>query len=275
MQGLSGYLSRDGFVRAIVTAGSPIALGYLMAVGIGFYLFLQNSIQSKYVRRIGLSLLIAGLLAPLSRGPWVGTAVLFIVFIVTGPNPVRRITSLALGGVIILPLISLLPGSERVINLLPFVGTTEKSTVDYRENLITNSIIVIKRNPWFGSINYMETPEMQALYSGGIIDVVNTYIGIALEQGFIGLGLFVSFFVLVVISIHRAMRSIVDKKSDAFLLGQALLGTLSAVLVIIFTVSSITIIPIVYWSVAGLGVAYSRMVQKQSMNNSLKEESQS
>jgi hypothetical protein len=31
---------------------------------------------------------------------------------------------------------------------------------------------------------------------------------------------------------------------------------------IIFTVSSITLIPIVYWSIAGLGVAYAVMLER-------------
>jgi O-antigen ligase len=97
----------------------------------------------------------------------------------------------------------------------------------------------------------------------GIIDIVNSYIQIALETGFVGLGLFVSFFALILLGIYRAMRSIRDKNSEERLLGRALLATLLAILVIIFTVSNIAIIPIVYWSVAGLGVAYAEMARKQ------------
>ena len=265
LSGIRGYLGRSSMLRAVASAGSPIALGYLMAVGIGLYLFLQRSIQHKLVRRLGMGLLIGGLIAPLSRGPWVGAAVLLFVFVATGRNSVRRLLGIALAGMLALPLIAMLPGGERVINLLPFIGTTEKGNIDYRENLLTNSMIVIQRSPWFGSINYLETPEMEAMRQGqGIIDVVNTYIGIALETGFVGLGLFVGFFALVVIGVYRAMRSLPDKDSEEHLLGRALLATLIAILVIIFTVSSITVIPIVYWSVAGLGVAYAQMVRKSN-----------
>ncbi|MGE8385220.1 MAG: O-antigen ligase domain-containing protein, partial [Pseudomonas putida] len=45
-------------------------------------------------------------------------------------------------------------------------------------------------------------------------------------------------------------------------LGRVLLATLIGILVIIFTVSSITFIPVVYWSIAGLGVAYIQMVRR-------------
>jgi hypothetical protein len=48
------------------------------------------------------------------------------------------------------------------------------------------------------------------------------------------------------------------------------LATLLAILVIIFTVSNITIIPIVYWSVAGLGVAYAEMMRRQKKEARLK-----
>jgi O-antigen ligase len=149
---------------------------------------------------------------------------------------------------------------------LPFIGTTDKGNVGYRELLLTNSIIVIQRNPWFGTYDFFTQPEMEALRTGeGIIDIVNSYLGVALEQGLVGLGLFVGFFVLTLLGVYRAMRSIQDINSEERLLGRALLATLVAIMVIIFTVSSITIIPVVYWSVAGLGVAYAQMVRKNKI----------
>ena len=267
--GMTGYLGRDGMLRVSASVSHPIALGYLMVVGIGFYLFLQGSIPQKLIRRCGMALLACGLIAPLSRGPWTGAFVLLIVFIATGRSSVRRLIGLALAGMFAVLLISTLPGGDRVINLLPFIGATEKENVDYRANLFTNSMIVIKRHPWFGSVDYMETPEMLALFEGGIIDVVNSYIRIALEKGFVGLGLFVGFFALVMSGIKRAMRSITDRQSEEYLLGRVLLSTLLAILVIIFTVSSISIIPLVYWSVAGLGVAYVQMVRNLSESKAL------
>jgi hypothetical protein len=272
--GITAYTEREGMLRVIASAGGPIALGYLMVVGIGLYLFLQKNFEQKSIRRLGMALLAAGLIAPLSRGPWVGACMLFIVFISTGRNPAGSLIRWALAGMLTLLLISTLPGGEKVINLLPYIGTTEKQNVDYRENLISASIIVIQRNPWFGSIDYLNEPEMVALYEGGQIDVVNTYIGVALEQGLVGLGLFIGFFALVVMGVKRAMRSIADRESDEYLLGRVLLATLLAILLIIVTVSSITVIPIVYWSVAGLGVAYAQMVRNQPDRNAQVEKAQ-
>ncbi len=257
------YLDRNGMLRATVTAGQAIALGYLMVVGFGFYLFISQSIRNKLIRKLGLLLVLVGLIASLSRGPWLGAVLLLVLFIATGRNPVPRLMSMALATILALSIVSILPEGQRVINLLPFIGNTEKENIDYREQLITNSMIVIKRNFWFGSIDPLDTPEMEAMRQGqGIIDVVNSYIGIALENGVVGLGLFVSFFALTLFGIHRAMRLIPDKDSEEHLLGRVLLATLLAILFIIFTVSSITVIPIVYWSVAGLGVAYAQMVRR-------------
>lgn len=274
-EGMQNYIERDGMLRVIASAGQPIALGYLMVVGMGFYLFLQREIQNNFIRRFGMLLLAAGLIVPLSRGPWIGAAILLVVFFATGRYAARRLVTLALAAMLALPLVSMLPGGEKVINLLPFIGSTEKGNIDYREKLITNSMIVIQRNPWFGSINYLDTPEMESMRQGqGIIDIVNTYIWVALEKGFIGLGLFVGFFALILLCIYRAMRSIPDRDSDKHLLGRVLLATLLAIMVIIFTVSSITVIPIMYWSVAGLGVAYAQMVRKQSDINVQRKTSQ-
>lgn len=262
--GAQSFLLREGMLRAIASAGQPIALGFLMVVGIGFYLFLQRFIQRNLFRWLGMVLLAAGLVAPLSRGPWVGAVALMIIFIATGRSGTRRLISLALAALLAFPLITLLPGSETVVNLLPFVGSTEKENIDYREKLITNSMIVIQRNPWFGSINYLDTPEMESMRQGqGIIDVVNTYLVVALERGLVGLGMFVGFFALTLLGIYRAMRLIPDRDSEEYLLGRVLLATLLAIVIVISTVSSITFIPIMYWSVAGLGVAYAQMIRKQ------------
>ncbi|MBI4937972.1 MAG: O-antigen ligase family protein [Nitrosomonadales bacterium] len=259
-----GYLERDGMVRAVASALQPIALGFVLAVGAGFYLFLQRYIQQAPLRRLGMVLLVAGLIATLSRGPWTGAVVLLLVFLATGRNPASRLMAFALAAILTLSVVAMLPGGERVINLLPYIGTTEKYNIEYREQLFTNSMIVIQRYPWFGSTNFLETPEMEAMRQGqGIIDVVNSYLSIALRSGFVGLGLFAGFFALTLLGIYRAMRSIPDRDSEEYLLGQTLLATLLGILVTIATVSSITFVPLVYWSVAGMGVAYTQMLRKQ------------
>ncbi|MFG0500283.1 O-antigen ligase family protein [Pseudomonas sp. YQ_13] len=260
---MSGYLSRGGALRASVTTGQAIVLGYVMSVAIGLFLFVQGYVQRPLHRAMGALLLAAGQFAPLSRGPWVGTLVIVVVFIALGKGAFKRLALLGAAGMLALPLLTVVPGGDKVLDLLPFIGNLEKENITYRERLMDNSWIVIQRNPLFGSFDFRNTPEMQAMIQGdGIIDIVNTYINLALRVGLIGLGLFVAFFAVVLLGIRRAMLSFADKDDERRQLGRVLLATLIGILVIIFTVSSITFIPVVYWSIAGLGVAYIQMVRR-------------
>ena len=260
---MSGYLSRGGALRASVTTGQAIALGYVMSVAIGLFLFVQGYVQRPLHRAMGALLLAAGLFAPLSRGPWIGVVVIVVVFIAMGKGAIRRLALLGAAGMLALPLLTVVPGGDKVLDLLPYIGNIDKENITYRERLMDNSWIVIQRNPLFGSFDFRNTPEMQSMIQGeGIIDIVNTYINLALRVGLVGLGLFVAFFAVVLRGIRRAMLTFPDKDDERRQLGRVLLATLIGILVIIFTVSSITFIPVVYWSIAGLGVAYIQMVRR-------------
>lgn len=267
-EGMSFYLFRDGMLRVTAAAGHSIILGLMVVIGIGFYLYLQRAIPKKITRLLGLALLVGGLLVTVSRGPWVGVAVLLLFFLAAGRNPVRRLLAFGFAAMLVFAVLVALPGGERVINLLPFIGTVEQYNIEYRERLITNSMIVIQRNLWFGSTNFLETPEMEAMRQGqGIIDITNSYLAIALGTGIVGLGLFVCFFALALLGIYRAMRTISDKDSEEYQLGQALLATLLTILFVITTVSSILNTALVYWSIAGIGVAYTQMILKTRAGN--------
>ena len=176
---MSGYLSRGGSLRASVTTGQAIALGYVMSVAIGLFLFVQGYVRRPLQRALGALLLAAGLFAPLSRGPWIGAVVIVVVFIALGKGAVRRLALLAAAGMLALPLLTIVPGGDKVLDMLPFIGNLEKENITYRERLMDNSWIVIQRNPLFGSFDFRNTPEMQSMIQGdGIIDIVNTYINL-------------------------------------------------------------------------------------------------
>jgi O-antigen ligase len=162
----------------------------------------------------------------------------------------------ALLGALALPALALFPAGQKVLNLLPFIGQVDESNVTYRQRLLDNAWLVIERHPWFGSVDYLQTPEMLSMIQGqGIIDIVNTYVRVALDHGISGLLLFALFFALAGLGVFKSLRQ--AKEPEPRLLGRALLATLAGVLLTIFTVSSISVIPWMYWTLAGVCVAYA------------------
>ena len=70
------YKTRGSFIRPSVTAIDSIVLGYVIVVAAGGYLYLQGLITGRFIRWCGWLALAAGVLGSLSRGPWVGMALL-------------------------------------------------------------------------------------------------------------------------------------------------------------------------------------------------------
>jgi hypothetical protein len=83
-----------------------------------------------------------------------------------------------------------------------------------------------------------------------------------LVSGFVGLAFFVGFFASVGLGVLRQMRAIRDPADELAVLGRALLAALAGIAVTVFTVSSITTIPVVYWSVAGVAVAWAALARE-------------
>ena len=255
-----GYQIRGDVLRGDASAGTPIALGFIIMVAIGFVLAVwQSKFVSPRFPALVLAILAVGLIATWSRGPWVGTMVLVLLYLATGRSAVANLGVFAVIGVVALGLLSLTPAGDRLFDLLPFIGSADVGSVTYRERLFTHAMIVIKRNPWFGSPDYLSTPEMKEMMQGqGIIDVVNTYLDIALSYGLVGLGLFLSFFGSILIGLRR-----VSQQGGFNASARALIATLVAILVTIATVSSVDFIPYVYWSIAGLSVALIRIAYNE------------
>ncbi len=255
----SVYLARAGGLRAMATTGQSIVLGYAVAIAIAVYSYLQAEMKPRSTRLIIALILAAGMISSLARGPWLGAAVILGVFALLADKPVKRLATLIGGGVLAGVAALLLPESNKLLSLIPGLGKTELGSFDYRAQLFDNALIVIERNLWLGSADFLKTPEMEAMRQGqGIIDVVNSYLAIALGSGLIGLSLFVGFFVSVLIGIRRTMKQF-KRTDEAYRLGQFFVAALIGTLVIIGTVSSITFVPAIYWLLAGLAVGYIRL----------------
>ncbi len=256
-----GYLMRSGLLRPNASVGNSIVLGYVLVVALGFFFYLREFVSNPLHRFLGVTLLIVGIIASLSRGPWVGSAFLVVIFILTGPKSVKRMCGLGVGVLTFFLVLTQLPGGQRLIDMLPIVGTIEQGNVEYRANLLASALPVIGRNLLFGSHDYLDAPELQVMMQGeGIIDVVNTYVGVALYSGLMGLTFFLGAFLCSLQQLRKGVHLARQHNPQAALLGRALFATVSAIMLIIYTVSSITAVPVVYWSVLGLSVAYVGLI---------------
>jgi hypothetical protein len=261
---LSPYIARSGFLRAFASTQGSITLGFILMVAIGCMLVVRHTMLSRRTERIALAMLAAGLVASLSRGPWVGTGVLLVVYVATGPNAATNLGKLAAIGIVTMAALLLTPVGQTLLDFLPFVGTVDVGTVEYRKQLFESALIVIERNLWFGSVDFRLAPEMQELVQGqGIIDIVNHYLKLALDYGLLGLGCFLVFFATILLGLRRVLKFSTFRNSEFNICTRAAMATLVAILVTLGTVSSVDFIPYVYWSFGGLCVALVRIAYKE------------
>jgi len=260
------YLGRSGFLRVRATAGHPIALGFVVLVGTSALLAFRQTMRVRW-RRIFSVVLAFGLFFPISRGPWLGAAAMLCIYISTGTAVLKNLTKAAAAGAGLLLAIGMAPGGDRLVRLLPFVGDVEKESIDYRQQLLEASLTLLAEHPMLGPPDYRGRLAQAGLVQGeGIVDIVNTYVRVALDSGVIGLGLFSAFFLSTMWAVLGARRQSAPLPQDAVALdnvGRGLVAGLVGIAITIATVSSISVIPWLYWTYAGLCVAYVRIVQAE------------
>ncbi|PCI59196.1 MAG: hypothetical protein COB34_03880 [Methylophilaceae bacterium] len=258
---LGAYLGRGTSLRALSSLGHPLVLGLAMVITFGFFLFVAPSIKNKKMRWLCQLTIIAGLIAPVSRGPWVAATALLFIFIALGPNVVKKMSIALIFSAIAAASLPVIPGGQKIINLLPFVGKVDSFNVDYREVMLDKGILIVKRKPLFGVYEPSEEPEMEDMVQGeGIVDIVNSYLNIVLAYGIPGLILYVGFFLLALYRVNKSKKKIKDKSNEEALCGRALLATMLAVLMAISSVSSIGIIPTLLYFLAGIMFSYARII---------------
>lgn len=267
--GMGNYLGRGdlGVIRALASTGHGIALGYVLIIALLLYQFVQPRDRRPVSNTVGSLVLLAGAIAALSRGPWVGLAAGVVVFTLMSANRKRDVSRLLAGSSLALVIVLISPYRDRVINILPFIGDTDAGSVTYRQMLLENSLLVISQRPWFGGDNYYnELASMGMVQGEGIVDLVNTYLCIALSQGCVGLVLFVGVFVAAGARLLRAWNR-AEVSPEAHLLGRSLISALVAMLVTIATVSPILCIPTLYWLLAGLCVGCTRFLEPTAVSS--------
>jgi O-antigen ligase len=263
------YLRRNELLRASVTAGHAIVLGYFFAVALGLWLYLQRQLPRGWAA-LGIAGLAVGVAATFSRGPWLGAVVAALGYLALGPGALKR----SVKGISVFAVVGALtlvtPLGGKIVGALPFFGNVGSDTVSYREQLLRVSLQLIEQNPLFGSPAFLT--QMEELRTGeGIIDLVNSYATFALSFGLAGLALFTGFMALTLVRTWRVMRSAAAEDTDFAMIGASLLACLVSVLIMLATVSNYLSIPYIYLALAGLAAAYCRQVDHAFLGEALEQ----
>jgi hypothetical protein len=253
------YLERGGVLRAEASAGHSLALGYLLAIAFGFWLYLQTHVDSRRLRWAVTALLWLGLVAAYSRGPWVGAVAIYLAFMAVGPGSFGRIFKAATVVAVVLGIISFSPLGDRIVKVLPFMGGgVDQANVAYRQQLAARSWQLILDHPLLG--DQLALSKMEDLRQGeGIIDLVNTYASVALFYGLIGLFLFVGFALLGLIRAYRTARETAVSDPDFARLGTSLVACILGTLLMLFDASFILGYEKMFYVLAGLATAYVQL----------------
>ena len=258
--GLFGYLGRGETLRAVATTGQPIVLGFVMMIALLLTTYVQHLIPRGAKRTLLWVLMGVGLVAAMSRGPWVGAAIGLFVIALASNNPVENILRLLISSFGVAFMLVILPGGEKIIDYLPWVGNIDAGNITYREVLWQQSKLVISQNMWFGSVDFIESSLFDPVrQNGGFVDFVNSYVVIALCYGLWGLILFV----LIIISAIMPLLGVLIRNrkmlSEQGVAGLALIASLLSAIVTIWTVSSISQIEPMMWLLIGAGVALGQV----------------
>lgn len=252
-------LMRGEQLRAFGPGAHPLIMGLFMMAAIGFFPLIGRKLP-RLVYGILFVILLAGLYAPVSRGPWLAAAVAMIIYTLMARDAFARIGR-ALGvGLIAFPIMMASPYWEKIVDHLPFVGTVDAENVTYRQELFTASLAVIQQHPWLGSFTFYSHNAFAKLTQGedGFVDFVNTYVIVALSNGLIGLSLYVGIFGIVLYAIFQAWQA--NRRNDELdVMGRSIFATSVGMMVFVATCSPIAGVITLKIIIAGFALAYTRL----------------
>lgn len=257
---LTTYLMRDGLLRARGSTGHSLALGFVMVVALCLWPWVARSVQSKGWRLMGWAVLLGGLLASLSRGAWLGAGVAALALALLSQRPARN--AVVVGAMSLAAFAVLAATSGSFADLVSrlgsqFGGGTSQMASEYRVQLFNTAMALIVQSPIFGVPDYLTY--MEHLRQGqGIIDIVNSYLGVTLGGGLVALVPFLGIFLGPLPGLWKLHR-----KQGAAGEGGGLAGCLMALtvgeMVLLSSTSSISVIGTIYFAMAGLAVATVRL----------------
>lgn len=259
------FLMRGGSLRAEASAGHPLALGYLLAIALGFWLYLQSHLKSTTYKMLVPIVLCAGLIVTFSRGPWLGAMIVYLVYALLRRRRLSELFRAAAILLIALAVIAASPVGDRIGNMLPFMGgKVGVGSLTYREILAARCWQLILAHPFFGDqLAYLH---MQDLRQGqGIIDIVNTYLFVTLFYGFVGASLFVGFILMGLRKVWKARAVFRHSDQEAALIASSIGACIVSTLFMLLDCSFILGYVPMFYTLAGLSTACFRLAQSNRM----------
>jgi O-antigen ligase len=256
----SAWLLRgDSWLRTQASAGHALSLGIVLAIAFGFWLYLQSRSATLRARlTIGIVFWL-GMIASFSRGPWIGAVLIYLAYSALKPRGISRLFKAGFLIAIVLGLVSLSPIGEKMMTSLHVTGTGGQPDADfiYRQRLLDRTLELVQAHPLFGDQLAMQ--EMEDLRQGqGIIDIVNTYVGVLLFYGWVGLVLFVGFILSALTGAFRAAKAAISTDTDWGLLGFNITACIFGMLFMIADCSLIFGVEKMFYGLVALAAAYAR-----------------
>lgn len=250
------WLLRGDSLRSQLSTGHAITMGYTMATALAFWLYLRHDAKGMRMSWAVVPLLGVAILVSYSRGDWLMALLLPVLTVSLSPTRSGAEFKALLGVALLAVGIYASPLGSRLVDLLPFVGSAEQGTVDYRTQLAETSWRLVQQNPVFG--NPFAYAQMENLRQGqGIIDMANAYAGVAVFQGLVGLFLYAGVLFTAVAGAYGRMRQARHESEDLAYLGAVLVACMVATLVFLATAPGAWFL----WALAGILAAYSGVIE--------------
>jgi hypothetical protein len=252
------YLMRgESWLRTQASAGHALSLGIMLAIAFGFWLYLQSRVTTMRAR-LGINVIIwSGLIVAYSRGPWIGAVLIYLAYSALRPRAISRFFKTAFMVAVVLGLASLSPIADKIVSSLSLSAGRADPTFLYRQRLLDRSLELIQENPAFG--DQLAMSKMGDLRQGqGIIDIVNTYVGVALFSGLVGLTFFLGFIWSAAMGAFRVAKASISLDPEWGLLGFNLLACIVGMLFMIADCSLILGVEKMLFVLIALAAAYAR-----------------
>jgi O-antigen ligase len=250
----TSYLMRGSSLRAMASAGHSLSLGYLLDIAFAVWLALSHYVPSRLTKVTITGLLVLGLFAAYSRGPWACAVLIYFAFAFQKRDAFSGITKALMGAAVAAVIVAASPLGAKIAAVIPFLGgKVDVENIDYRQRLWDRVWTLFQQNPLFG--DQFALTKMQDLRQGqGIVDFVNGYAAELVAGGALGLGLFLILVLAILLKTLRAGRAMNLTDQQFGMVGASftccILGTL-----FLWALGGPS--EHVLWALLGLGLGYS------------------